>query len=142
VLDEADETVVCGPRTPNATGALGRLVALGSSVAGRDNLTLVAGALPAGQTVLFLNARQGGFTPNPGGSAGDLCLGTPLARYSDALRTSDAAGRARLVLDLSLTPEGDGATAVLAGETWFWQAWHRDTISGSHLTSAVSVTFQ
>ncbi|MEL6906422.1 MAG: hypothetical protein AAFP22_13500 [Planctomycetota bacterium] len=142
VLDEVDESVVCGASTPNSTGALGRLAALGSAVADRNNLTLVAGALPAGQTVLFLNARQGGFTPNPGGSAGDLCLGAPLARYSDDLRTSNAAGRARLVLDLSLTPEGDGATAVLAGETWFWQAWHRDTISGSHLTSAVSVTFQ
>ncbi|MEL6905836.1 MAG: hypothetical protein AAFU73_22470 [Planctomycetota bacterium] len=141
VLDQADESTVCVQSTPNSTGAPGRLTALGSPVADRNDLTLVGEDLPTGQTVLFLAARQGGFTPNPGGSAGDLCLGVPLARYAEDLRTSDSDGRAVLLLDLAATPEGAGTTPVLTGETWFWQAWHREPSGGSHLTSAVSVTF-
>ena len=140
VLDEAEETIECTQSTPNSTGERGRLSALGSPAAGRNNLTLVADRMPAAQSVLFLVARQSGFTPNPGGSAGDLCLGPPLARYVANVLTSDLAGRAALQLDLTRIPEGAGTVAALAGETRFWQAWHREPGGGSHLTSAISVT--
>ncbi|MEO0661192.1 MAG: hypothetical protein AAFZ87_06620, partial [Planctomycetota bacterium] len=141
-LDELTETVECAQSTPNSTGSLGLLRAIGSPVADRDSVALVADRLPPGQTVLFLNARQGGFTPNPGGSAGDLCLGAPLTRYLGDVTTSGAGGRAVLQLDLAETPDGAGLVPVVAGETWFWQAWHREPGSGSHLTSAVSVVFE
>ena len=38
------------------------------------------------------------------------------------------------------TPDGAGIVSVLAGETWRYQAWHRDTSGGaqtSNLTNAV-----
>ena len=39
----------------------------------------------------------------------------------------------------------DGAVAVVAGETWNFQGWHRDAVGGSatsNFTQGVSVTFQ
>ncbi|MEL6715977.1 MAG: hypothetical protein AAFP86_19510, partial [Planctomycetota bacterium] len=141
VVDHVVEDVTCVQGTPNSTAERGRLSAIGSAAASENDLTLVADRLPVGQTVLFLGGRSSGFLANPGGSAGDLCLGFPFARYSADLRTSDAAGRAVLALLLPFTPEGIGTVPILAGETWFWQAWHREPASGSHLTSAVSVTF-
>ena len=142
VLDEASETTVCTPSSPNSTGATGRLEAIGSARAAADNLTLVARDLPTGQPVLFLSAAQAGFAPNPGGSSGDLCLGALLGRYAQQVIVSDLTGGATLQLDLPRTPQGAGTVPVLAGETRYWQAWHRESGGGSHLTSAISVRFQ
>ena len=57
---------------------------------------------------------------------------------------SGATGAASLTLDLANVPTNLGRTAVLAGETWYWQAWYRDVDGGgtptSNLSSAVGVT--
>ena len=140
-------TVVCEQTTVNSSGAFGRLQAVGSAFAGDDNTTLYADRLPAGQTVLFLNASATAFVPNPGGSAGDLCLGGSISRYArpGELRTSDAQGRATLTLDLENTPSGTSNMAILAGQSFSFQAWHRDLAggaAGSHFTSALTVAFQ
>ncbi|MEL6713661.1 MAG: hypothetical protein AAFP86_07800, partial [Planctomycetota bacterium] len=138
-------TLGCSQPTANSTGAFGRLEALGSSVAGDDNLTLRASELPADQTTLFLNALAPGFLPGVSGGAGTLCLGASLSRYlgPDQLRIADQDGEALLQLDLRRTPSGAAFVQVLAGETWYFQAWHRDTAAfgGSHMTNSISVAF-
>lgn len=138
--------VLCTQATPNSTGVAGRLRAAGSGVAAADNLTLVADRLPAGQSVMFLASRTAGFLANPGGSLGDLCLGGSIGRYArpGQLRRTSPVGLASLQLDLPATPSGPGTVAVLAGETWHFQAWHRDVVGGaavSHMTGAVTVGF-
>ena len=58
---------------------------------------------------------------------------------------SGGTGTASLTLDLANVPTNLGRTAVVAGETWYWQAWYRDVDGGgaptSNLSSAVGVTF-
>lgn len=148
IEDRVAEGPVCAQSTPNSTAQLGQLAALGSGAAASDNLTLFASRLPSSVPVLFLNATASGFVAHPGGSEGDLCLGGSIARYArpGEIRTTDNRGRAALTLDLDDTPSGAGSTAVLAGDTLYFQAWHRDTDTAgapsSNLTSAFSVTFQ
>ena len=54
-------------------------------------------------------------------------------------------GTYTLALDLSAIPTPTGSTAATPGETWCFQAWHRDAAIGqgtSNFTDAVAVTFQ
>ena len=53
--------------------------------------------------------------------------------------------RSALALTLASTPTPTGPVAVVAGDTWRFQAWHRDTAGGvatSNFTDGVAVTFQ
>ena len=57
---------------------------------------------------------------------------------------TDPSGRAQINVDLSALPIGSGAgMSVLAGETWYFQAWHRDdpASGGANLTNALGVSF-
>ena len=75
------------------------------------------------------------------GRIGSLALG----RHVNDIANSGAAGTASLALDLANVPTNLALTAVVAGETWYWQAWYRDESGGmptSNLSSAVGVTFQ
>lgn len=136
----------CAPGALNSTGQVSRLRTAGSTAAAQGNLTLVADQLPPGSAVMFLNSRTAGFAPNPGGSLGDLCLGAPIGRYARTgeVRTASAAGLAALPLDLASTPSVGAVVSILAGESWHFQAWHRDTIAGqarSNFTGSVRVGF-
>ncbi|MEZ6015460.1 MAG: hypothetical protein R3F49_10125 [Planctomycetota bacterium] len=139
-------TAYCAPSVANSTGASGALRAAGSVVAAHDNVTLLMGSLPEGAPVLVLNSRAAGSVPGAGGSQGTLCLGGAIGRYVGVgqVRRANAAGLAWLQLELSNTPTPTGARAVLAGETWNFQAWHRDANPGptSNFTNAISVLFQ
>lgn len=146
VLGDPSASVVCTPTAMNSTGTSSRLRAAGSGVTAAGNLTLVADQLPANQSVLFLAARSSGLTPNPGGSVGTLCLGGSIGRFlgPGQVRTTDASGLASLPLDLLRVPNGSGLVPVTAGDTWLFQAWHRDFAAGSatsNLTGAIAVTF-
>lgn len=141
---DAGATAVCSAFAPNSTGAFSRLVAAGSAQVTGDNLTLVADRLPAGSTVLMLAARSQGLVPFPGGSMGWLCLGGSIGRFvgPGEVRIASFAGRASLELDLHALPLGTGSAAALAGEAWYFQAWHRDVVAGqatSNLTNALRI---
>ena len=48
-------------------------------------------------------------------------------------------------VDTSQVPLPMGSTAILAGQTWNWQAWYRDVVNGqntSNFSDAVSIPFQ
>lgn len=131
----------------NSTGVSSVIGATGSSLASDNDLTLTASNLPTSSFVLFITSQMSGFVQNPGGSAGNLCLIGSIGRYvaPGQVQNSGATGMVSLALDLNLTPTPNGLVSVQPGETWFFQAWHRDSSpSGpsSNFTDGLEVNFQ
>ena len=130
----------------NSTGAGASLTASGSFEVVNNDTTLELTGLPSNQAVLLVNSRETILVANPGGSQGDLCIGSlAMGRHVNDILDSGASGAASLALDLANVPTNLGRTAVLAGEIWYWQAWYRDVDGGgaptSNFSSAISVTF-
>ena len=59
---------------------------------------------------------------------------------------ADADGQASIPVDLNAVPLPSSLAVVMPGETWNFQAWHRDFTAAagvtSNLTVGASVTFQ
>lgn len=138
-------TQYCGPAALNSVGLSGRLSALGSSTAAANNLTLVANGLPPNQFGIFVTSRTSGFNMGAGGTSnGNLCLAGVLGRFSQPgqILSSGAAGTFQLAPDLTMLPEGGNFITATAGETWNFQAWHRDGVGlGSNFTEGLAVQF-
>lgn len=126
---------------PNSTGALGQLAIHGVGDADNGSCNLTASSLPPGEATLFVNAPVAGFLPGAGGSAGTLCLGASIGRHMSQIHVSGDGGQVIVPVDLESLPQPGGAHDVLPGETWHFQAWHRDGAT-SNFTGGVSVTFQ
>ena len=131
---------------PNSTGVAGALSATGSSFASANSVTLEASSLPRNQFGIFLTSQTQGFTPMPPGSVGNLCLGGSIGRYvgPGQILSSGAGGAFSLVLDLTTVPQGAGFVAVQPGESWNFQAWHRDLVAGvptSNFTDGLAIDF-
>jgi len=140
-------TEYCDPSVTNSTGSPGRLTAFGSPFAEANNVNLVATNLPSGEFGFFLNGTASDLVIAPGGSQGNLCLGGSIGRYNTASQVFavDASGQGMLTLNLGATPTPLGPTQVLAGQTWYFQVWYRDTAAGtgsSNFTSGLSIDFQ
>jgi FG-GAP repeat len=140
--DRALGTIVCDAQ-PNSAGLAATLELTGSLVAEVGDLTLSAASLPRHELGFFLASRSEGFIPNPGGSDGDLCLGTPYARLTASAGSSGAQG----TLEYQLTPLSilfDKPDTIQAGESWTFQTWYRDQASpgGSNFSTAVTVVFR
>jgi hypothetical protein len=127
---------------PNSTGLPARISAHGDDRAAANALLLRASQLPQHAAGYFLTSRTTGFMANPGGSQGNLCLGGPIGRYAGNVLHSGSAGRFELQLDLAHMPLPTGAGAAQAGETWHFQAWHRDANPSvtSNFTDTTAVT--
>ena len=82
---------------------------------------------------------------NPGGSAGNICLGGSVGRaVGGAILNTGATGSITAVANLTAMPQPTGPVAVAAGETWSFQAWHRDAVGGmttSNFTNGLEITF-
>ena len=144
VTEGVGSTVCAGNANSTGVGAL--LRACGSTVVSDNAVNLELTDLPLNQTVLFVNSRETILVANPGGSEGDLCIGSlALGRHVNDIRDSGPTSTASLALDLANVPTNLGCAAVIAGETWYWQEWYRDVDGGgaatSNLSSAVGVTF-
>ncbi|MCB9906336.1 MAG: hypothetical protein H6830_01300 [Planctomycetes bacterium] len=138
-------TAYCDPAVVNSTGQPGTLEALGSLVAASNSVTLRAASLPLGEFGYFLNGTGSTSVPMAGGSAGTLCVGTSIGRYNKIAEifNSGTLGTGSLVLDLNSTPTPTVPTQVLAGQTWYFQCWYRDTAqTSSNFTNGVQITFQ
>ncbi len=138
--------IYCAPGNPNSVGLTGTISANGSDIRSENNVTLTASNLPLNQLGIFVTSMTKGLIPNPAGSQGDLCVVGNIGRYNQVGQpfSSGANGSGSLVLNLGQTPTTNGFTNVLAGQTWNFQAWHRDLVGGptSNFTDAVSVNFQ
>ncbi|MEM6568718.1 MAG: hypothetical protein AAF726_21255 [Planctomycetota bacterium] len=139
-------TNYCGLAPANSTGASSEIRALGSIVTALNDLTVEAVSLPTNSFGYFLTSRTQGFTVNPGGSMGNLCLAGAVGRYvgPGQIQNSGSGGGFSLALDLTMTPTPGGLVAVQPGETWNFQAWHRDAVGGmatSNFTDGVAIFF-
>ena len=110
-------------------------------------MTLEASSLPTSAFGFFLVSDTQGFTAMPGGSMGNLCLAGSIGRYvgPGEIQNSGAAGAISLAIDLTSVPQPTGPVAVVAGETWNFQAWTRDSVGGqatSNFTDGLSIVFQ
>ena len=113
----------------NSAGAGASISAIGSTTASLNFVTLQMDSLPLNQFCLFIASRQAGFVSGPGGSQGDLCVGSPIARFGPAagysLPNSGSTGMVDQLIDLTAIPLTP-AVGVLPGETWYFQGWYRD----------------
>ena len=139
------EAAFCLGVAPNSTGAAGVLSAVGYDLARINDLALVGSSLPAGQTALLLVGRGSSAPIVLPGSQGVLCIGAPIGRFMGLVATADSAGRVVFDVDLGAIPSGPTFVPTVAGDTLYFQAWHRDQSplgATSNLTSGASVTFR
>lgn len=134
-------SLVCAG-VPNSTGLGGVLSAAGSLVATDNDLTLTANCLPANVNCLLVNSSTTAtLVNNPGGSLGNLCIASfEMGRHGIA--NSGAAGSVDYVLDTTSLPTNITLVAAMAGDTWYFQVWHREGMSDSNFTSAIQVDFE
>ena len=152
-----ETTEFCPPATAHSGGEFTRLNAFSRSVGFRDAV-LTASQGPVGQFGYMLAGTQAVAGSVVG--AGELCLGGMLGRYnvlsialSDELnsigrfdfqgRFVNLAGSAP-----SFNPAGFAfpyltpwSATVMAGDTLYFQLWHRDLGGTSNLSNGVGVTF-
>jgi len=129
----------------NSTGQRGVMSAAGSNTVALNDLQLTASNLPNNAFAYFIVSRLQGFIANPGGSAGNICLGGAIGRGAGGIVNTAGLGRATVTINLTSIPQPTGAVPVLAGETWNFQCWHRDSIGGvatSNFSDGYSITFE
>ncbi len=129
---------------PNSTGQIGELTALGNPVVAANDFSLMGSKLPPNQFGFYLAGRTQGVTPMAGGSQGVLCLGGSIGRLLGTLAMSNGAGELTGSVNLFAIPEGASISAVMPGETWNFQLWHRDVnpTATSNFTEAIEVVFE
>ncbi len=132
--------------TPNSTGSLGTIAAAGSRKLADNDLTLTAANLPQNSFGIFVVGSTYAETPVFGGGNGTLLVGGHFGRFnrSNEIQYSGLSGSFDLQVDLSSTTSAFRPLPVRPGQTWYFQAWHRDlTPAGptSNLTNAVAITF-
>ena len=130
----------CTPAVPNSTGFPGSIDATGSDAIAHNDVTLTASTLPLNQFGFFLVSQDQGFVANPGGSAGNLCLGNNIGRMVDQIGNSGASGSFSATIDLTVLPMNP-PQEVLTGETWHFQTWYRDG-GTSNFTDGISILFR
>lgn len=127
---------------PNSTGRAAALAAYGSTDVTANSLRLRAVDLPVSSFGLLISGRVNGSAPLLDGV---LCLGSPIGRHLDSVASSSATGEVELDVDLAAMPVASPpfTTAVGPGETWYFQWWHRDVVTGptANLSNAVAVPF-
>lgn len=135
----------CGPAPVNSAGLSGTISAIGSPLVANNSLTLVASDLPPNQFGIFLTSREQAFIPGAAGNSnGNICLGGLIGRLNrpGEILSASPMGTFSLPIDLTTLPQGNMTASVVAGETWNFQAWHRDSVGlGSNFTDGIELTF-
>lgn len=132
--------------TPNSTGVPSTTRSFGSNSVAANAFSLRTTSLPLNQFGFYVASRNQGLAPNPGGSAGILCLGGSISRLDEfpQILSSGQSGEVSLSLSLQGIPAPSGPVDVVAGETWNFQLWHRDVFNQfatSNFSDGLSVQF-
>ncbi len=125
--------------SPNSSGLPATLTGSGSATAADNNFTVTATDLPPNQFGIFVTSQTQAL---PG--AINLCLGGSIGRFTapSQILSSGAGGTFFLSPDLTAFPQGNGSVPVMAGQTWNFQAWFRDSIGiGSNFTDGLEIQF-
>ncbi|MEM6572224.1 MAG: hypothetical protein AAF957_27665 [Planctomycetota bacterium] len=129
----------------NSTGQKGKLTVYGSTSVAANDVLLEARDLPRFAFGVAITAPDRGVTANPGGSSGNLLLGGPVGYFHQVPVNAGLEGVISVNVDLNMLPRPNGQfVSVQPGETWRFQVWHRDFVSGSptsNFTTAVEITF-
>lgn len=134
----------CGPAALNSTGNSGVISASGSRVAADNDLQLSAALLPMNSAGFFIASQTQGFVQGPGSSQGNLCVVADVARFSLQIQNSGSAGAFSVPINLELFSTNP-PQPVLAGQTWNFQAWYRDSVGGqatSNFTDGIQIDFE
>ncbi len=144
VLHDGALSVSTCAANPNSTGAPARATAHGDDTVAANDLVLRASSLPLQSSGYFLVSRTAGFSANPGGSQGDLCLQAPIGRFVGQVQSSGTRGMFEVPIDLTSLPLPTGTVQAQAGETWHFQAWYRDAnpTPTSNFTDGIAVTLR
>jgi hypothetical protein len=133
----------CGQVVPNSTGMLATLTQAGDADLSGSLFRLFGNDLPIGSNVLLLTSLETGFASQPGGSAGNLCLGGAIGRFTSIIQQTGPSGRVVFRPDLAQMPTPLGHVQADFTQIWHFQAWYRDMdasgVMGSNFTSALSV---
>lgn len=136
----------CLPGAANSTGAPATLSAFGSTSIATNDVTLAASGLPTNQFGIFVTSMVQAFVPGTGGTSnGNLCLGGTIGRYRlpGQILSSGSSGSFSFTIDLTALPQGGSFLAAMPGDTWNFQAWHRDGVGlGSNFTHGLEITLQ
>jgi hypothetical protein len=127
---------------PNHLGVPATLTARGSDHAHLGFVDFIGASFPAASAGLLLAGPLQHFVPNPGGSAGNLCIGGPLRLGH---RSADAQGNWSYAFELPAPgASGPNVPAITPGTTWHFQAWYRQPANPptSNFTGALAVTFR
>ncbi|MEM8710218.1 MAG: hypothetical protein AAGG01_04645, partial [Planctomycetota bacterium] len=125
----------------NVMNTTSTLSADGSPVVGLNGPSVACASLPVNVTGFFLTSQTQGLVTAVPGSVGTLCLGARIGRLVGAggIQNSGAAGVFQLDVDLTVMPDPQlGFVAAQPGETWSFQAWHRDVLPMGGATSIFS----
>ena len=130
---------------PNSTAVAGDITASNVDQSART-MELEASNLPANSNGFFISSLDQAFVAGAGGSAGNLCLGGSIGRgVGGGIKSSGSAGAFSGTVDLDAIPTGNGSMSAMTGQTWYFQAWHRDSLipgfTTSNFTDGVSVLF-
>lgn len=129
---------------PNSTGVSGGIGATGSPYIGTNNMAVTATSLPQDVFTFLLVGTASDYVANPAGSLGNLCVGGSIGRYWNSLQSTGGTGTASHGLDLQNIPGPSTSQPVLAGQTLYFQWWHRDTVGGlpaSNFTNGLRAIF-
>jgi len=146
VLDECVSPNYC-EATINSSGLEAVIGVLGSPRIADDDFTLWAVQVAPNQFGYFLMSESQDFVPFFAGSSGNLCLGSPLFRFSKPpsgkVLFSGPQGRLVLPVDFANLP---GGTVFVPGSVWYFQAWFRDVSAGgaqtSNTTDGIAIMFR
>ena len=131
--------------TENSTGDRGFIIVQGDQSIDQPK-TLVAGSLPFLTFGYFIVGDGLANIPMAGGSAGTLCVGGAIGRYSNFVMNTGVTGTLELVIDPTILPTPAGSESATVGMVRRFQTWYRDTDgtgqATSNFTNAATVVFR
>jgi hypothetical protein len=114
--------------TTNSTGFAAKTMAYGMGSVVTGGLLLATEDLPAGRPVLLIASLAWSFIPPSGNTVGYQCVIGSLAVFREDLTFAGPGGRVVHEVDLALMPTRPLTTAVMPGDTWYFQTWYRDSL--------------
>ncbi|MCP3916755.1 MAG: hypothetical protein GY711_14460 [bacterium] len=132
-------TSYCGPAIPNSTGASATISATGSTVVPDNDVTLHAAGMPLNQFGYFLASQNQGMS-SPPASAGVICLGANIGRFTAVVPNTGSSGAFSVPIDLTAIPVNP-VQAVMPGESWNFQCWYRDAPT-NNFTDGLTILFE
>ncbi|MDB4780253.1 VCBS repeat-containing protein [Planctomycetota bacterium] len=143
---EAIGTTYCSPAVANSTGFPGVVTILGNETVFLNDFKVSARQLPTSAFGYFIASTTPGSVFPVSNSVGTLCVIGSVGRgVGGGIVNSGSDGFFYGSVNLNAMPQPVGTVMVQPGDTWHFQAWHRDASGGqttSNFTDAVAVTFQ